>query len=41
MHTISGDEDILDVYGIELVAGRNIARPGEFLLNETAVRRLG
>jgi len=41
MYTISGDEDMLDVYGIELVAGRNIARPGEFLLNETAVTRLG
>lgn len=41
MYTISGDEDMLDVYGIELVAGRNIARPGEFLLNETAVKRLG
>ncbi len=41
MYTISGDEDALDVYGIELVAGRNIARPGEFLLNEAAVQRLG
>ncbi|MEW6755263.1 MAG: hypothetical protein AB1505_30420, partial [Candidatus Latescibacterota bacterium] len=41
MHTLSGDEDALAVYGLTLVAGRNIERPGEYLLNETAVQRLG
>ena len=41
MHTISGDEDVLSVYGLELAAGRNIARPGEYLLNESAVESLG
>jgi len=41
MYTLSGDDDLLGVYGIELIAGRNIARPGEYLLNETAVALLG
>ena len=41
MLTISGDEDLLAVYGIQLAAGRNIERPGEYLLNEAAVTRLG
>ena len=41
MYTISGDEDLLDVYKIELISGRNITRPGEFLLNESAVKWLG
>ncbi|MBT4497588.1 MAG: FtsX-like permease family protein [Gemmatimonadetes bacterium] len=41
MYNVGGDGDFLDVYGIELVAGRNIAGSREFLLNEAAVARLG
>lgn len=40
---IGGDKDLLDVYRIELVAGRRRTGeiPNEVLLNETAVRQLG
>lgn len=42
MYFLGGDTDMLAVYGLELVAGRNFrARTGEFLLNETAVKQLG
>ena len=47
MHIMAVDEDFLDLYGIEVLQGRNFS--GEiqsdlteaFLLNETAVKRLG
>ena len=47
MRIVGVDEDFLDTYGIELLAGRNLSRDiasdstEAFLLNETAVRRLG
>ena len=47
MQVIGIDEDFLDTFEIELVAGRNIdldiptdAKRGAFILNETAVRKL-
>jgi len=47
MRVVGVDEDFLDTYGVELVAGRNLSKsiPTDsmqaYLLNETAVRRLG
>ena len=47
MHLVSVDEDFLDVFGIELLAGRNFSKEmasdakEAFLLNESAVRALG
>ena len=44
---IEGDEDFLDLFSIPIVAGRNFnpaalySQPGEFLLNESAVKHLG
>ena len=47
MLDVHGDEDFVDLMGIEVIAGRNLSRdkPTDaseaFLLNETAVRHLG
>lgn len=47
MRIQGADEDFLQTYGIDLIAGRNLGPDfapkdnAEFLLNETAVRRLG
>jgi putative ABC transport system permease protein len=41
MDAIGADEDVLDVYGLELAAGRNIERSGEYLINQKAAEKLG
>jgi putative ABC transport system permease protein len=47
MHLVSVDEDFLDVFSVELLAGRNFSKEmasdatEAFLLNEAAVRALG